>query len=50
MMTVSDFRNVSIFSMIIPCSLYQEYHGSIPIEEAYRKYARDPDAREWKKS
>ena len=47
MMTLSGFRNVSIFLHDNTLFLYQEYHGSIPIEEVYRKYAGDPKCREW---
>jgi len=47
MMGVCGFRNVSIFFHENTLFLYQEYHGSSPIEEAYRNYAQNPKCREW---
>ncbi len=47
MMTVCGFRNVSIFLHENTLFLYQEYHGPIPIEAAYRKYAENAKCRKW---
>jgi len=45
----SGFRNVSIFLSGDTLFLYQEYHGSQPIEEAFAQYAANEKCREWEK-